>query len=296
MRITSVTKSSLINTPIPPIRMSSLVAPPVGAFGANQGTLGDPGQRPQRRRRPRRSTSRIIGPGDRQQPDQLGRLRDLRVRADRQLHRLASARPAGSTVPASMDADRRRDRHPGQGQARLDHLRPCGQRRRDVRHRGARRHHAAHRARLVDAAVGHERRRPRRRPVSRSRGCATSTRPAGPRHAAHDHRDRPVPLRRRLRRVRRRLPRRRPDAQRLRTTTRHFPDEYVSVVPGQASAPVVVRMPSINLRVLYGNTATTIPAPTTSTTHILVKSTAPAAPRCSTSRRPRPRPSTQPAT
>ena len=40
MRITTTTKSTLINTPIPPIRMSSLVAPPVGAFGDNQGTLG----------------------------------------------------------------------------------------------------------------------------------------------------------------------------------------------------------------------------------------------------------------
>ena len=40
MRITSTTTSDLINTPIPPITMSSLVAPPVGAFGANQGTLG----------------------------------------------------------------------------------------------------------------------------------------------------------------------------------------------------------------------------------------------------------------
>jgi len=40
MRITSTTESSLINTPIPPVRMSSLVAPPVGAFGTNQGTLG----------------------------------------------------------------------------------------------------------------------------------------------------------------------------------------------------------------------------------------------------------------
>ncbi len=40
MRITSITESSLINTPIPPVKMSSLVAPPVGAFGNNQGTLG----------------------------------------------------------------------------------------------------------------------------------------------------------------------------------------------------------------------------------------------------------------
>ena len=40
MRITSTTTSGLINTPIPPIKMSSLVAPPVGAFGDNQGTLG----------------------------------------------------------------------------------------------------------------------------------------------------------------------------------------------------------------------------------------------------------------
>jgi Tfp pilus assembly protein PilV len=40
MRITTTTKSTLINTPIPPIKMSSIVAPPVGAFGDNQGTLG----------------------------------------------------------------------------------------------------------------------------------------------------------------------------------------------------------------------------------------------------------------
>jgi hypothetical protein len=40
MRITSTTSSSLINTPIAPIKMSSLVAPPVAAFGSNQGTLG----------------------------------------------------------------------------------------------------------------------------------------------------------------------------------------------------------------------------------------------------------------
>jgi type II secretory pathway pseudopilin PulG len=40
MRITSTTESELINTPIPPVKMSSLVAPPVGAFGTNQGTLG----------------------------------------------------------------------------------------------------------------------------------------------------------------------------------------------------------------------------------------------------------------
>lgn len=40
MRITSTTKSQLINTPIPPVKMSSIVAPPVGAFGAGEGTLG----------------------------------------------------------------------------------------------------------------------------------------------------------------------------------------------------------------------------------------------------------------
>ena len=40
MRITSTTTSNLVNTPIAPITQSSLVAPPVGAFGANQGTLG----------------------------------------------------------------------------------------------------------------------------------------------------------------------------------------------------------------------------------------------------------------
>jgi type II secretory pathway pseudopilin PulG len=40
MRVTTMTTSSLINTPIPAIKMSSLVAPPVGAFGAGEGTLG----------------------------------------------------------------------------------------------------------------------------------------------------------------------------------------------------------------------------------------------------------------
>jgi Tfp pilus assembly protein PilV len=40
MRITSTTTSNLVNTPIAPITQSSLVAPPVGAFGTNQGSLG----------------------------------------------------------------------------------------------------------------------------------------------------------------------------------------------------------------------------------------------------------------
>lgn len=40
MRVTTTTTSGLINAPIAPIKMSSLVAPPIGAFGTNQGTLG----------------------------------------------------------------------------------------------------------------------------------------------------------------------------------------------------------------------------------------------------------------
>jgi len=40
MRIVSTTKSGLVNSPIPPISISSLVAAPIGAFGTNQGTLG----------------------------------------------------------------------------------------------------------------------------------------------------------------------------------------------------------------------------------------------------------------
>jgi Tfp pilus assembly protein PilV len=40
MRITTTTTSNLVNTPIAPITQSSLVAPPVGAFGTNEGTLG----------------------------------------------------------------------------------------------------------------------------------------------------------------------------------------------------------------------------------------------------------------
>jgi hypothetical protein len=40
MRITSTTSSGFIDTPITPVKMSSLVAPPIGAFGTNQGTLG----------------------------------------------------------------------------------------------------------------------------------------------------------------------------------------------------------------------------------------------------------------
>jgi len=40
MRITTTTSSGLINSPIPPITMSSLVAPPAGKFSVTQGTLG----------------------------------------------------------------------------------------------------------------------------------------------------------------------------------------------------------------------------------------------------------------
>jgi hypothetical protein len=40
IRVTSTTSSPLADNAIPPISMSSLVAPPVGAFGTNQGTLG----------------------------------------------------------------------------------------------------------------------------------------------------------------------------------------------------------------------------------------------------------------
>ena len=40
MRIVSKTTSGFVTTPIPPITMASLVAAPIGAFAANQGTLG----------------------------------------------------------------------------------------------------------------------------------------------------------------------------------------------------------------------------------------------------------------
>ena len=40
MRIVTKTSSGLVATPIPPITMASLVAAPIGAFSANQGTLG----------------------------------------------------------------------------------------------------------------------------------------------------------------------------------------------------------------------------------------------------------------
>jgi Tfp pilus assembly protein PilV len=40
MRIVTKTTSGFVTTPIPPITMASLVAAPIGAFGANQGTLG----------------------------------------------------------------------------------------------------------------------------------------------------------------------------------------------------------------------------------------------------------------
>jgi Tfp pilus assembly protein PilV len=40
MRIVSKTTSGFVTAPIPPITMASLVAAPIGAFSANQGTLG----------------------------------------------------------------------------------------------------------------------------------------------------------------------------------------------------------------------------------------------------------------
>ena len=85
--------------PIAPITMASLVAAPIGAFGTNQGTLGVQVNDRDGAGVPGMPVT-ITGPATRDQRDELGRLRDLRLRPGRELHGQRSTRPAGSTRAA----------------------------------------------------------------------------------------------------------------------------------------------------------------------------------------------------
>ena len=65
-----------------------------------------------------------------------------------------------------------------------------------------------------------------------------------------------------------------PTRQRPATTTRSYPGAFVDVEPGEASPPVTVRLPSINLRVLH-NGSPLDAAAATATTRIVVTRRAP---------------------
>ena len=202
MRVTTTTTSNLINTPIPPIKMSSLVAPPDRRLRREPGHARDPGHQPRRRGR-RGGPRHDHGPHDDHQRDQLDRLRDLRLRPDRDLH--GHRQPGGLGRPRRQhQRHRRRDRQRRHGQRQDDRLRPGSQRAGDVRHRDPRRRD---RPGLHDAAVGRQRRRALRA-VLPLRGDP-HLRSHRRRH--RDHRGhQPLPVRGRLRPLRRRLPRRRP--------------------------------------------------------------------------------------
>ena len=173
-------------------------------------------------------------PGDDQQPHELGRLRDLRLRADRRRYTARVNTAGWVDTRRQPERHRRRDRHPGQRQRRLDHLRPAASvvatfdteardgttplivpaRRRSSRPRTP----ACPRARSL-----------------RSRGCATTTRAGGamlPTITATGL----FPFADGYGMLRRRLPRRRPDDQRLRLLHDLPRRVHQTSSPGQASA------------------------------------------------------------
>ena len=180
---------------------------PIGAFGTNQGTLGI-----QVNDRDGAGVEgipvTIAGPDDPDQPDELGRLRDLRLRADRVLHGQLNKRRLGRqaaatrtpTVGATVSQRHRQrqdDRSTTRRPASTSASTPSGSTAARC-HRGAESH----------AALG---RRTPACPPARSRPSPGRASRSPPAAAAHDRRDRPLPVHRRLRPLRRRLPRRRPD-------------------------------------------------------------------------------------
>ena len=248
MRITSTTTSQLINTPIAPIKMSSLVAPPVGAFGANQGTLGVQvndrdgagvegmnvtitGPRPSPTRRTRRAAR--SSPTCRSAPTPP-----------------ASTAPAGSTRAATRPRRSARPSASGTVNVKTLDLRPGGERRRDLRHREPQRRHDRDPGADDHAALGLELRCAHRAvlPAAGARVWESAGGALGTISAT-----RPLPVRRRLRPLRRRLPGRRPDEVNDPDYYTTFgADAFVDVDPGAARrSPATVRLPSINLRVLY---------------------------------------------
>ena len=172
MRITSTTTSNLVNTPIAPITQSSLVAPPVGAFGTNQGTLGV-------------QVNSRDGTG---MEDVSVTITGPAPSRTRRTPRAARSSPTcrSAAYTAKLDTtgwvdkggnrpQRRRTVSQRHRQRQEPRLRPGRQRRRHLRHRDPRRRHGA---RHGHAAVGRQRRGAHRpvRPVRRR--CASGTRRA----------------------------------------------------------------------------------------------------------------------
>ena len=180
MRITTTTTSGLINSPIPPITMSSLVAPPARRLRRQPGHARRSGQRPRRRgrrRRPGHDLRSRLG----HEPHELGRLRDLRLHPDRELHR---QRHPGRLGRPWRQYDRHRAGTVTNGTVSVAtlELRQRGERRGDLRHRAAQRHADARR-RLWNAALGLQRqgaRRPVRGPPHLRDGPAAPGSPGSP--------------------------------------------------------------------------------------------------------------------
>ena len=203
MRITSTATSSLINTPIPPIRMSSLVAPPGRRVRDQPGHARHPGQQRRRRGRGGRPVT-IAGPAS---------------DTNRRTRPAARSSPTSRSAPirpASPDRLGRQGRQPdrhgrrtvSQGTVSVTRSSTTGgERRRDLRHRAAQREPTS-----VPADAPRSSRPPTPRcpaAVSPAAGAAHRRPPGG---AVPDHhRHRPLPVLRRLRPLRRRLPRRGPD-------------------------------------------------------------------------------------
>ena len=184
MRITSTTTSNLVNTPIAPITQSSLVAPPVGAFGANQGTLGvqvngrdGTGMEDVRSRSPGR-------PPSRNPTNSAG----CAIFAYVPVGAYTATLNTNGWVDKGGNQSHQRRRHGQQRhrQRQEPRLRPGRQRRRHLRHRDPRRRHGA---RHDHAAVGRQRRGAHRalRPVRRRARVGSDGR-----RARHDLGDRPL--------------------------------------------------------------------------------------------------------
>ena len=249
MRVTTTTTSGLINSPIAPIKMSSLVAPPIGAFGTNQGTLG---VQVNNRDGAASQGSRSRSPALRTSPTRpTRRLRDLRLRPRRQLHRPASTSPAGSTR-AATHRQRRRDRQPT---ARSTSRRSTYDRAASVpvtlRHRD--RSAAAVVAANVIAARRVQRRRALGPVLARSPACASSNPPAPPTPRS------PPPTCSRSPTATASTAaaaRRRPDERTITQLLRRLnPGDYIDIDPAWRRPRSRCGCPSINLRVLCNGAA-----------------------------------------
>ena len=219
MRITSITESPLINTPIPPVKMSSLVAPPVGAFGTNQGTLGI-----QVNNAAGAGVAgipvTITGPSTVTNPTNSAGCAIFAYVPVAPTPR-ASTPPAGSTRAATRTTVGATVSRARSTSRRSSTTRPRASTSTSTRRRSAARLGRPPRPPQLSATNGGV----PSGPFSPFAGLRVYD-PAGG-AVGVDHRRRPVPLHRRLRRLRRRLPRRGPDGQRPR---------LLHDLPGRASS------------------------------------------------------------